>query len=75
MKRILDPSCGSRMFWFDKTNPDVLFGDIRDETHILCDGRGLNIKPDVCLDFRSLQPVIGHKSGKNSNTHWITFIK
>lgn len=30
MKRVLDPCCGSRMFWFDKDNPDVLFCDIRE---------------------------------------------
>lgn len=30
MKRILDACCGSRMFWFDKENPDVEFVDIRE---------------------------------------------
>ena len=29
-KRILDACCGSRMFWFDKENPDVEFVDIRE---------------------------------------------
>lgn len=53
-KQILDPCCGSRMFWFDKKNPNVLFGDIRSESHILCDGRKLEINPDQLLDFRSL---------------------
>ncbi len=51
---ILDPCCGGRMFWFDKENPDVLFGDIRDESHVLCDGRKFEIKPDSVLDFRQL---------------------
>ena len=32
-KIILDACCGSRMFWFDKENPLVLFTDIRDEEH------------------------------------------
>ncbi|MET7253612.1 SAM-dependent methyltransferase [Dyadobacter fermentans] len=53
-KKILDACCGSRMFWFDKTNPDVLFADIRNESHILCDGRDLNIVPDVRIDFRNM---------------------
>lgn len=53
-KYILDACCGSRMFWFDKTNPNVLFADIRDESHILCDGRKLDIKPDVIVDFREM---------------------
>lgn len=26
MKKILDPCCGSRMFHFDRTNPNVVFG-------------------------------------------------
>lgn len=53
-KSILDACCGSRMFWFDKTNPAVLFADIRSESHILCDGRELNIKPDIQMDFRNM---------------------
>ena len=28
MKTILDACCGSRMFWFDKENPNVDFCDI-----------------------------------------------
>jgi SAM-dependent methyltransferase len=42
------------MFWFDKTNPEAIFGDIRAETHTLCDGRALNIAPDTMMDFRAL---------------------
>lgn len=54
MKPILDMCCGSRMFYFDKENPNVLFCDIRRERHILCDGRELDINPDVIADFRNL---------------------
>lgn len=39
--KILDPCCGSRMFHFDRQNENVVFGDIRTESHILCDGRPL----------------------------------
>ena len=53
-KKILDACCGSRMFWFDKENPDVLFADIRDEEYILCDGRQLKVHPDVIADFRNM---------------------
>ena len=53
-KDILDMCCGSRMFWFDRDNPRVVFGDIRSETHVLCDGRDLVVKPDIIMDFRSL---------------------
>ena len=53
-KRVLDPACGSRMFYFNKSNPDVLFGDSRQECHTLCDGRSLEIKPDMLMDFRDL---------------------
>lgn len=54
-KDILDVCCGSRMFWFDKKNPRVMFTDIRSESHILCDGRKLEIKPDRIMDFRKLK--------------------
>lgn len=30
-KPIIDVCCGSRMFWFDKDNPNVEFCDIRQE--------------------------------------------
>ena len=32
---VLDPCCGSRMMWFDKQDPRILFGDQRTESHIL----------------------------------------
>lgn len=51
---ILDPCCGSRMFWFDRTHTNVIFGDIRVLEQQLCDGRELNIKPDKQMDFRAL---------------------
>lgn len=53
-KKVLDPCCGSKMFYFDKQNPDVVFGDVRKEKHILCDGRALDINPDVLMDFRAM---------------------
>lgn len=51
---VLDACSGSRMFWFDKQNPNVLFGDIREEAHVLCDGRALQISPDMLMDFREM---------------------
>lgn len=153
MVSVLDPRCGSKMFYFDKSDQRVTFGDIREESHILCDGRTLEIKPDILMDFRDMdfaddqfdvvifdpphlknagasgwigkkygilsdnwkndlsdgfkecfrvlkpdgvlvfkwneiqikvseilalteqKPLIGHKSGKRSDTHWILFIK
>ncbi|WP_227430435.1 SAM-dependent methyltransferase [Psychrobacter sp. I-STPA6b] len=153
MKTILDPCCGSRMFWFDKHDDRAVFTDNRREKHTLCDGRELIIEPDLLMDFTNLQfadesfhmvvfdpphlakigktswmakkygylndtwpnmirdgfsecfrvlkpygtlifkwnetdiavkdilsltehkPVVGHKSGKRSNTHWICFLK
>ena len=53
-KQILDPSCGARMFWFDKQNPLALFCDIREEEHVLCDGRTFIVSPDAIADFRSM---------------------
>lgn len=53
-KIILDACCGSRMFWFDKKNPNVLFQDIRDVEYVLCDGRKLEVHPDVVADFTAM---------------------
>ena len=53
-KRVLDACCGSRMFWFDKKNPDVEFCDIRTVDETLCDGRKLEIFPDTVADFTDL---------------------
>ncbi len=54
MKKVLDVCCGSRMFWFDKCDNRATFGDIRKEQHILCDGRSLEIAPDIEMDFRNI---------------------
>ena len=53
-KHILDCCCGSRMFWFNKSNPAVLFADIRELETELCDGRILKVKPDIIADFRKM---------------------
>ena len=51
---ILDPCCGSRMMYFQKHSPDVLYCDNRTLLTTLCDGRMLEVKPDIVCDFRSL---------------------
>ena len=61
-QRVLDPCCGGRMMWFDRSRPGVVFGDCRreeitvtDRSHGNADGtRTIVIDPDVTLDFRSL---------------------
>lgn len=56
-KIILDACCGSRMFWFDKKNPNVLFIDKRSETVTAKDRdkiRTIEVKPDVIADFTNL---------------------
>jgi len=42
------------MIWFDKQNPDVLYMDNRQLTSVLCDGRILNVAPDMVADFRHM---------------------
>lgn len=54
MKPILDLCCGSRMFYFDKEDPRVLFNDIRRVKTVLCDGRDFEINPETQYDFRNL---------------------
>jgi len=44
-----------RAFYFDKTDDRVVFGDIReDETHLLCNGQIIKIKPDQVMDFKAI---------------------
>lgn len=52
--KILDACCGSRMFWFDKHNSLVTFMDNRKLEDTLCDGRTLEVKPDIVGDFRNM---------------------
>lgn len=51
---ILDVCCGSKMFWFNKDNINVFFMDNRHLKETLCDGRTLNINPDIVGDFRRI---------------------
>lgn len=61
-QRVLDPASGSRMMWFDRGHPDVLFGDRRRETLTVTDRsrgnasgtRTLTVDPDMLMDFRAL---------------------
>jgi ubiquinone/menaquinone biosynthesis C-methylase UbiE len=56
-KKILDACCGSRMFWFDKKNPNVLFMDKRTETLYAKDKdkiRTIEVKPDIVGDFTNM---------------------
>ena len=56
----LDACCGSRMFWFDKTDERAVFQDRRNEAHALPDKsskggvRALEIRPDVVADFTAI---------------------
>ncbi len=153
-KPILDACCGSKMFWFDKQNPQVEFCDNRVVPyHEYYPQRYIEIKPDTVCDFTDLpfgdktfrlvvfdpphliwsgetswsalkfgrlednwpqmihdgfhecmrvlddygtlifkwsevqiplkkvlgviqvEPLFGHRSGKNMNTHWLAFMK
>jgi ubiquinone/menaquinone biosynthesis C-methylase UbiE len=59
-KKILDACCGSRMFWFDKQNKDVLYIDKRYESLIAKDSscksgeRIIDVFPDVVCDFTEM---------------------
>ena len=56
-KLILDACCGSRMFWFNKKNPNVLFVDKRKETTTAKDRdkvRTIEVNPDLIADFTDL---------------------
>jgi ubiquinone/menaquinone biosynthesis C-methylase UbiE len=51
---VIDVCCGSKMFWFNKNNPNAVFMDIREFEDTLCDGRKLIVKPDVVGDFKNI---------------------
>jgi DNA modification methylase len=75
---VLDPCCGSKMFWFDPNIETVCYADCRNEEHTLCDGRVLKVEPDHIIDFRKMpfknksfnlvvfDPPHLNKLGKNS---------
>lgn len=60
--RVLDPCCGTRMWWFDRQHPDAIYADRRSETIVVTDRshdkengtRTLHIAPDVLMDFRAM---------------------
>lgn len=54
MTPILDVCCGSRMFWYNKKNPNVTYMDNRVLHTTLNDGRKLVVEPDVLGDFRNI---------------------
>lgn len=57
---VLDACCGSRMFWFDRSDSRAVFLDKRDEAHTLKDKssrggtRSLIVNPDIQADFTAL---------------------
>jgi len=54
MAKILDACCGSRMFWFNRQHEDTLYMDNRQLSDTLCDGRKLEVRPDLVADFRNI---------------------
>lgn len=53
-KTILDCCCGSRMFWFDKSNPDVLYMDIRSGSFDSSNNTTTIICPDLQASFTQM---------------------
>lgn len=50
----LDVACGARSFYFDKDDERVLKCDAHPRHLTLCDGRTLDVSPDIVADFREL---------------------
>ncbi|WP_236886162.1 methyltransferase domain-containing protein [Elizabethkingia meningoseptica] len=55
---ILDACCGGKMFWFNKSHPNVIFQDQRIvETIVVGSGknaRNFECNPDIVADFRNM---------------------
>lgn len=55
-KFILDACCGSRMFWFDKKQPNTMFIDNREYDKGFIDNRpNRELHPDAIMDFKKLE--------------------
>lgn len=60
MSTVLDACCGSRMFWFNRTDSRAVFMDKRRKSYRLTDSsskggsRSLVINPDIKADFTNL---------------------
>lgn len=55
--KILDACCGSKMFWYDKSEPHTTYMDSRSETNEVKDRdyiRSVVISPDIVGDFREM---------------------
>lgn len=53
-KLILDACCGSKMMWFDKSNPLALYADVRNGKYSAGYGDETIVAPDVVADFRQM---------------------
>lgn len=53
-KSILDCCCGSKMFYYEKNSPHVLYLDNRKCEETMQDGRKVEISPDIVADFTQL---------------------
>lgn len=50
----LDVACGPKSFYFDRDDARVETCDLYPRHKILCDGRTLDVSPDIVADFRDL---------------------
>lgn len=51
---VLDACCGSRMFYYEKQSPHVLFMDKRDGDFPLTNGKVVHVHPDVVASFEDM---------------------
>ena len=51
---ILDACCGGRAWWHNKHHPAAVYIDARQDSIPLCDGRTVEIAPDIVADFRAM---------------------
>jgi len=42
------------MMWFSKHDKRCIYGDKRQEKTVLCDGRTLEVNPDILMDFTQM---------------------
>ena len=72
-KFILDACCSVKAMWYNKTHPNAVYIDIREEPSGFMKGRRESIKPDYIMDFRQHQVEPNNSQSSYSEYNQVDF--
>ena len=72
---VLDPACGGRMFWFDKTMFGECFRVLKEHGVLILKWNETQIPVSQILKLTTRKPLFGNKQPNRTGTHWIVFMK